>query len=86
MNKKEFESSEKPLTFICSINPKTGKVLFDFYDGWNNDSFVKDFRRDFPNMITFMTLNKSAVKLRAKEMFNYDVDEDNAKDGMEEKK
>jgi len=75
MNKKEFENSEKPLTFICSIDPKTGKVLFDFYDGWDNDLCVKDFRKDFPKMITFMKLNKSACKLRAKELFNI-VEED----------
>ena len=78
MTKKEFEDSEKPLTFICSINPKTGKVLSDFYDGWNNDFWVKDFRKDFPEMITFIRLNKSALKLRAKEMFNMDLEEENA--------
>ncbi len=76
MNKKDFEKSEKPLTYICSVNPKTGKVLHDFYDGYNNDSWVKTFKKDFPDMMTFMRLNRAAVKLRAKELFNMDLDED----------
>jgi len=76
MTKKEFENSKEPSTFICSVNPKTGKVLYDFYDGWNNDFWVKDFRKDFPKMITFMRLNKSACKLRAKELFNIDTNND----------
>ena len=76
MDKKEFESSEKPLTYICSVNPKTGKVLHDFYDGYNNDSWVKTFKKEFPKMITFRRLNKSAVRLRAKELFNMDLKDD----------
>jgi len=72
MTRKEFENSKEPFTFICSVNPKTGKVLSDFYEGWDNDFLVKDFNKDFPDMITFMKLNKSACSLRAKELFNID--------------
>ena len=80
MNKKDFEKSEKPLTYICSVNPKTGKVLHDFYDGYDNDSWVKTFKKDFPNMITFRKLNIAAVRLRAKELFNMDLNDASMED------
>jgi len=77
MTKQEFESDVNPLTLICSINPETGKCLFDFYDGWNNEHWLEMIKKDFPEMINFTKLNRAAIKLRAKEAFNYDIsDED----------
>lgn len=76
MNKKEFENSKKPFSLIVSVNTETGKLLYAFYEGWDNQGMLETFRKDFPDMIHFGRLNKSAVKIRNKEMFNIDLEED----------
>ena len=64
MNKAEFDKTDKPLVMICSLNPETGKVLFDTYDWETADLWVKDFENDFPEMLHFRLMNPAGIKAR----------------------
>ena len=67
MTKKEFKESKVPLGFISSINPETGKVLFDTYSYCTLDMWMKDLKKDFPDMIHTYVINKAAINERKKE-------------------
>ncbi len=70
MNKQQFEENIHPLVMVVSVHPVKNKKMISFFDGYDN-SYLKDkFSKDFPDFFTFTRLNKKAVKLRAKEMFN----------------
>jgi hypothetical protein len=73
LTKKEFENSKEPLTLILSFNPKTEKVLFSYFDGYDNDYLLEKFKKDFPDMFHFIRGNISAKRKFAKEVFNYDI-------------
>ena len=66
MTKQEFLETEKPLVFIISVEPNTGKVLYDTYDYQTAEGWVAEIKKDFPDMITFSMLNPAAVKVRLK--------------------
>lgn len=61
MTKKEFLEHEEPLYMVCSLDPKTGKVLYDTYPAETIESWLEDFEKDFPKMLHFRIPNK-AVK------------------------
>lgn len=60
MTRKEFEESKEPLVYIVSLDPITGKVLYDTYSYDSADGFMEDFKKDFPQMIHFRKKNKAA--------------------------
>ena len=62
MTKKDFENSDKPLVLIVSFNPKTEKVIFDYYDYDGTDFWLNDIKKDFPEYHTFMTKNQASIK------------------------
>lgn len=62
MTKKEFLNSEEPLVFIISLDPKTGKVLYDTYSFDTADGWMEDFEKDFPDMLHFRMKNPAAGK------------------------
>jgi len=66
MTKKEFDETDEPLAMIVSLDPKTGKVLFDTYPYETADSWMDDFRNDFPDMMHFKKVNKAAIEDRKK--------------------
>jgi len=66
MTKKEFENSDKPLAFIGSIDPKTGKVLYDTYDYETSNGWYDEIKEDFPEMFHFKKINKAAIEERKK--------------------
>jgi len=66
MTKKKFETTDEPLYMIVSLDPSTGKVLYDTYDWRTQDGWLNDFRKDFPNMMHFSTLNPAAIRERKK--------------------
>lgn len=66
MTKKQFQNSKEPLVFIASVDPSTGKCLFDAYEWKTAESWLDDFERDFPNMLHFFTYNKAAINARRK--------------------
>ena len=75
MTKEEFNNTDEGLTMIVSVNPETGKCMFDTYDWRIAESWLEDIKKDFPAFMHFMTLNPAAVKQRAKELFNYTIEE-----------
>lgn len=66
MTKKEFESTDEPVVMIVSLNPKTGKVLYDTYDWRTADSWIEDFKKDFPDMLHFFKYSPAAIRARKK--------------------
>ncbi len=70
MNKQQFEENIHPLVMVISVHPVNNKRIISFFDGYNNSDLKDKFSKDFPEYFTFTRLNKKAVKLRAKEMFN----------------
>lgn len=64
MTKKEFENHKDPLGMIISLDPETGKIMYDTYPFGTVDAFLEDFKRDFPNMIHLSTRNKAYIKKR----------------------
>jgi oligoribonuclease (3'-5' exoribonuclease) len=66
MTKKEFEENPEPLVLIVSFNPETGKSIWETYHWLDADGFMEDFKRDFPKLIHFRTLNASGIKERKK--------------------
>ena len=67
MTKEQFESTNDPLCMIVSLNPETGKCLFDTYHYRLQEAWLEDIKRDFPEMIHFSVLNPAAIKERKKE-------------------
>lgn len=63
-SKEEFETTDEALTMIVSVNPETGNTLWDTYDWRTADSWLEDFKRDFPNHIHFFKLNPAAIRAR----------------------
>lgn len=66
MTKKEFETTEEPLVIIVSLNPSTGKVIYDTYDYNTADQWMEDFKKDFPKMLHFRETNPAGIKERMK--------------------
>lgn len=66
MTKKEFETTDEPLCMIVSLDPSTGKVFYDTYDWRAQNIWLEDFRKDFPKMMHFSTLNPAAIRERKK--------------------
>lgn len=66
MTKKEFEITEEPLCMIVSLDPSTGKVLYDTYDWRAQEGWMKDFKKNFPEMMHFSILNPAAIRERKK--------------------
>jgi len=64
MNKKQFEENKEPLALIVSFDPETGKSIFDTYNWSERDYWMSVFEKDFPKLIHFSTLNKSAINER----------------------
>lgn len=64
MDKKEFTYTDQPLVMIVSLNPKTGKVMYDTYHPDTVASYMEDFERDFPDHIHFQKTNQAGIKLR----------------------
>ena len=62
MTKKQFEESAEPLALIVSLEPKSGKVIYDTYDWAERDYWVEVFKKDFPDMLHFSTLNPAAIR------------------------
>jgi len=62
MTKKEFLENEEPLSMIASLNPETGEVLYDTYPFESSAGFMKQFEKDFPDMIHFCFKNGAAGK------------------------
>lgn len=50
MTKKQFEENKEPLALIVSLNPKSGKVIYDTYDWMDRDFWMEVFNKDFPNV------------------------------------
>ncbi len=67
MTKQEFDTTETPLSMVISLNPDTGKVLWDTYDPRVACLFVEDFKKDFPDMIHTQIVNKAEINRRKKE-------------------
>ena len=70
-----FENMKVAQTLIASLDVKTGKSNFDIVDGWDHEAFTKGLAADFPNRFFFMICNKQARKEKAKELFNYTLEE-----------
>lgn len=70
MNRKQFIHNKDPLVLIVSIDISSGKTLYDTYDWETYEAWLEEIKEDFPNMITFFKLNKSAIKER-KKLFNF---------------
>ncbi len=66
MTKKEFDTTDEPLTMIVSLDPKTGKVLYDTYDWETEDIFMEDIKKDFPKMLHFSKINNAGIRARKK--------------------
>lgn len=64
MTKKQFDENKEPLALIVSLEPKSGKVIYDTYDWAERDYWVEVFNKDFPHMLHFSTLNKAAMDAR----------------------
>ena len=74
MTKEEFENNDKPLVMLVSLNPETGEVLYDIYNWRIADSFMKDYKKDFPDMLHFRTINKAGIEERLKLFGVYEVE------------
>jgi hypothetical protein len=66
MTKEEFDNNPEPLVLIVSFDPKTGKSIYDTYDWRTADSFMEDFKKDFPHLIHFRAMNKAGINARKK--------------------
>lgn len=69
MTKKEFLSTDEPLVMIVSLDPASGKVLYDTYKPEHADGWMADIKKDFPKMMHFRTSNPAALKQRNTAMF-----------------
>lgn len=65
ITKKEFQDSKKPLSFVISVNPKTGEFSRDLLEG-DGSWMVKMIEQDFPERIVFIKRNKEAFKIYRK--------------------
>jgi hypothetical protein len=72
MNKKEFEKTDKPMSFCLSYDPITKKTMFSYFEG-NSEDMLKKFKKDFPRMFHFHRENFASRKKWVKERFNYDI-------------
>lgn len=61
MTKEEFQTTDEALVMIVSINPDTGKVIFDTYDWKLQEVWMGGFKKDFPDMMHFSKLNPAAI-------------------------
>jgi len=72
ITKKQFEQSKEPYTLIMSFDPVTEKLLFSYFEGWNNEDMIDKFKKDFPKMFHFHRQNKEARRRFCIETFNHD--------------
>lgn len=70
MSRAEFEISSIPLVFISAINPETGKALFDYYSYDEQDIWLEEMEKDFPDFITLTVLNKAAIDARVNDIMS----------------
>ena len=73
MTKDEFEKNGIPYSMIVTIHPTRNERVITFFEGYNIDGFVKQCKIDWPEQFTFGKLNKAAVNLRNKELFDMQV-------------
>ena len=66
MTKQEFENHSDPLVMIVSLNPSTGKVLYDTYPYNTAEGWMENFVKEFPDYIHFRITNKAGVNERRK--------------------
>lgn len=72
LSKKQFEESKEPMSIIVSIDPKTNKLLWSYFEG-NSEDMLEKFKEDFPKMFHFHRTNIAQRRKFVKETFNYDI-------------
>ena len=66
MTKEQFMGHKDALCMIVSFDPKTGKSIYDTYNWSERDFWIETFKKDFPHMMHFSTLNKTAMEHRSR--------------------
>ena len=66
MTTKDFDTTDEPLCVIVSLDLSTGKVFYATYDWRAKDDLLGDFRKAFPKLMHFCTLNPAAIRERKK--------------------